>query len=153
MARYKATRKKSPERKGFSVPSRKQRDWEKEKTGDQILFIERRLSRTNGDIVTAGNNLTLYTCPSGKRAKIVHAGLSTKVGEGYIQLQIVTGTTFLLHTYQATSLTYDAEYSDGVDLEPGDTVSIYCGSEVGNVAIGTLQVVEDDVSPGYFIQL
>jgi len=148
-----ATRKKSPERNGFSFPSRKQRDWEREKTGDQILVIERRLTRVSGDIVTAGNNSLIYTCPANKRAKIVHAGLSTKLAEGYLQIQIATGPTYLLHTFVAASLTFDALFEDGIDLEPGNTVTIYCDNTAGNVTTGTLSVIEDDVSPGYLIQL
>ena len=142
-------KKQPPTRKGFSVPSRKQRDWENEKTGDHILVIERRLTRTSGDIVTAGNNSLIYTCPQSKRAKIVHAGLSTKLAEGYLQINIASGPTYLLHTFVAASLTFDALFEDGIDLEPGDTVTIYCDSTLGNVTTGTLAVIEDDVSPGY----
>lgn len=148
-----ATRKKQPERKGFSVPSRKQRDWEQEKTGDIILFEERRLSTTSGDIVSSGNSSLIYTCPANKRAKIVYASLSTKTGEGYIELQIRTGPTFLLHTYTANTLNYNAAYNDGIDLEPGDTATIFCGVAAGNSAIGSVQTIEDDVSPGYLINL
>jgi hypothetical protein len=144
-----AIQKKLPHRKGLLVPSRKQRDWEKEKTGDAILFPERRLSTSAGDIVSSGNSSLIYTCPVDKRAKISYASLSTKTGEGYIQLQIKTGPTFLLHTYIANTLTYNAAYSDGIDLEPGDTVTVVCGVAAGNSAVGTVQTIEDDVSPGY----
>lgn len=146
-----ATPKKSSVRKGLQFPSRKQRDWEQEKTGDLILFEERRLSTTSGDIVSSGNSSLIYTCPADKRAKISYAALSTKTGEGYIELQIKTGPTFLLHTYTPNTLNYNAAYNDGIDLEPGDTVTIVCGVAAGNVAVGTLQTIEDDVSPGYLL--
>lgn len=146
-----ATQKKLPVRKGLQFPSRKQRDWEQEKTGDIILYTERRQTLTAGDIVNSGGTSLVYTCPADKRAKIVHASLSTKTGEGYIELQIRTGTTFLLHTYTANTLLYTSAYEDGIDLEPGDTITIVCGVAVGNITVGTVQTVEDDVSPGYLV--
>lgn len=144
-----ATQKKQQPRKGLLFPSRKQRDWEQEKTGDAIKYPERRLSSTSGDIVSSGNSSLIYTCPADKRAKISYAALSSKTGEAYIELQLKTGPTFLLHTYTANTLMYTAVYNDAIDLEPGDTVTIVCGAPAGNSAVGTVQTIEEDVSPGY----
>ena len=148
MAReFKATQKKLPARKGFSSPSRKQRDWQQEKAGDAIKFPERRLSRTNGDIVLAGASSLIYTCPPDKRSKITYAALSTSGGEGYIELLLRSGITFLLHTYVANNLNFAATYEDGIDLEPGNTIRITCTGP--GTTIGTVQIIEEDVSPGY----
>jgi len=144
-----AIRKKQTARKGFSHPSRKQRNWEQEKAGDAIKFPERRNSRTNGDIVNAGDSILIYTCPINRRAKIIYAALSTSAGEGYIELLLQSGITFLLHTYVANNLNFAASYEDGIDLEPGNTVRITCTGP--GTTIGTVQIIEEDVSPGYII--
>ncbi len=148
--RKKSLPRKIPLRKGLLIPSRKQRDWQQEKTGDIIVYEERRSTITAGDIVPAGAGSTVYTCPANTRAKLVYAQISTNLQEGYIQLTLKGVPNFIVHTYTPQTVTYNATFNDGVDLEPGDFVRIFCNG--AGTAVGTVQVIQDEISPGYLVR-
>ncbi len=137
----------------YKARSRKQeKGWQISKTGQLIQFLERREDRYSGDIVAAGLDSTIYTCPANRKAKICYAALSTKTGEGYIEVRILGVPTFLLHTYQPASFNYQSSYENGIGLNAGDTVTIFCGAAAGNFTIGSVQIVEEEVSTSYFTQ-
>jgi len=130
-------------------PSRKQWDWEGQKAGEVLRSPERRASIYNGDIVPDGGNSLIYTCPTDKRAKLIYATLSAKSGEGHLEILLKGVPTFVLQTYAAGTVSFVARYEDGIDMESGDTLTIFCDATGSNEVTASAQVIEEDAAAGY----
>lgn len=154
MPQYKVTRKnsqKAPSRKGLlGGASRKQADVFSPKTGSYIKQPEYRLVRTFSGSPAAGTTTTLYTCPAGRKAKLMYYffqlfnNSSGGIGVGTVGLisatvvanDVITNTNFF-------------GYETGINISSGETVTVSLSvGSAGNV-YASVVICEEEASDAY----
>lgn len=149
------TRKKQQQtRAGLLNPSRKKVDWQSPRTGDYSR-AERRTSQNFAGTATAGNTTILYTCPAGKRAKLInyqHRLDANSAGN----LEVANVAISSLNT-QATATTGQVSfiflgYEAGIDISSQQTVKVNCAGGSAGSSVATVIIVEEDAGSGFFIE-
>lgn len=134
---------------GLMFPSRKQYDSFTPRTGEYV-----REERRKGTIYDATRNSagtsTLYTCPTGKRAKItyiLHSGLNQNTTSQLLIAGKIFSTAFTTDLLNFLSM----PYNDAVEISQGQAVTLFADAGFTGQTTGTVIVIEESAAPGYFV--
>lgn len=146
-----ATRSKSRNSGLLHAPSRKSYHPFDNKTGDEVKFQERREALVFSTQLSGGGPFTLYTCPVGKRSKVVGYSLACLNMNGVVGAITLNGTIISAVASNGTFPSEDS-YEDAPQVSSGQSVEATWTDLTGagtGVVIYMIRVIEEEAAGGY----